>query len=259
MEAFNKMITTMPNIFMVRCKDINKGKKKGTEYIVKSHYSNEVRFLTPKQILAFEELSKRNPKEFISKLIDWHLQNDQILEFYQGSSYLLPNRYRRFYDKCVYVSTEKYELYFNDEAINKCSDIIYKLSERSKMDSYNFVKGKLESREALHMSLTLSDGFDFKKGRWAFYIDENDPVYLGPKRSVHYVADVVENGQIDEDDLTNILNLTEEFVKIYGKIGYVESNKEELVIHNKGSLKIEGIDKDKRIMNKVYQLIREEK
>jgi hypothetical protein len=92
----------------------------------------------------------------------------QILNFIKGDSRLLPSSYQRFYDECVVISTRNYQLYITDKAIEKCSEIIFKLSERSKKDSFNFVKDKLETRDASHLYISMGSS-DNSTGRSVWY------------------------------------------------------------------------------------------
>ena len=198
--------------------------------------------------------------ENLEKVIDLHLEGEQILSFTKGGSSLLPTNYQRFYDKCVAVETENYKLYINDKAIDRCENIVYKLSEKSKKDCFNFAKGKLESGSAKHLYISLTPCFN-RVGRSAFFEGEDDEFIsrFFPLNTVGYSSYPKEDGTFDEDDINNILTLIEEFTKARGLFEDGKYNSEDMVMYNKGSMKIQGIDKDKRLKEKVFELIKKER
>ena len=73
------------------------------------------------------ELSKNNPKEYISELVNLNFKNDLINMEATGTSHLLPSRFKRFYKSCVYFAGDKYQVYFVDDAIKYLSDKISRL------------------------------------------------------------------------------------------------------------------------------------
>ena len=188
------------------------------------------------------------------------MEGEKILSFTKGGSSLLPTNYQRFYNKCVAVETENYKLYINDAAIEKCSDVVFKLSERSKKDCFNFAKGKFEIGEAKHLYISLNPCFN-RVGRSAFFEGEDDEFIsrFFPVNTVGYSSYPKEDGTYDEDDINNILTLIEEFTRARGLFEDGRYNSEDMVMYNKGSMKIQGIDKDKRIKEKIFELVKKER
>ena len=139
-NKMDKLLTTKPSMLMIKSKDISKGLDLKITYPEKAI----TRRLTVADKTKLLDSIRKDTTLFLDQIIEWHLKGEEILNFIKGDSRLLPSSYQRFYDKCVVISTRNYQLYITDKAIEKCSEIVYKLSERSKKDSFSFVKGKLE-------------------------------------------------------------------------------------------------------------------
>ena len=199
---------------------------------------------------------RRNSVLFLDSIIDWHLEGEKILSFFKGGCSLLPTNYRRFYDECVAVETDNYKLYINDKAIEKCSDIVFKLSERSRHDCFNFVKGKLEKNQADHLYISLGS-CNNQVGRCASFEGEDGFNPIMPDNTVCYSVYKKEDKIYEEKDIYIILNMIEEFTKSRGAFIDGKTDGTDLVMYNCGSMKIEGIDKDKRILEKVKTLLKE--
>lgn len=256
----NDFINVRPESLMIICKEVIE--KECYEYVCKQQYNQDYipMNLTEEERNNLINLSKINVKEFIDNLIQHHLKGETITSIYEGSNYLLPSRFRQFYEKCITISTENYQLYFNDLAILKFRDTILKLNERSKTDSLNFVRGKLETEKVYNMHLSLDKGFSFRKGRGVRFV-EDDHIYIGPLNTIYYSAPISKKGNVDIDDINNIITLIEEFTKHKGLIKFANYNSDEMVIYyNNGSLKIAGMSKNsdmkERVHKKVNQLFR---
>jgi hypothetical protein len=246
------LISKKPNLFMVKSKDLEKGLD------IKAVYSKnaQTRYLTIGDKTKLLDAMRRDTTLFLEKIINWHLEEEKILSFIKGGCLLLPTNYRRFYDECVAVETDNYKLYINDKAIERCSDIVFKLSERSSIDCFNFVKGKLEKNQAEHLYISL-DTFNDQIGRCASFEGENELNPIMPDNTVCYSIYKKEDGTYDEKDVYNILSLIEEFTKARGLFKDGKHDYKDLVMYNRGSMKIQGIDKDKRIIEKVKTLLKE--
>ena len=250
----NEFINIRPGCLMITCKEIFKNNKQGYNYALKKiNVSNGKQInLTENERMDLIKLSELDSKQFIEELINIHLKDEQIIEFNEGNSYLLPSRFRQFYDKCVNICTEDYEIYFNDLAITKFKDTILKLNDRSKIDSINYVKAKLVEKKVNHMHLSFDEIDEFKKCRSAWYADEKE-LYFQPFSSVFYTVPISNEGDIDLDDLNNILELINYFTEYKEIPKYCDYNDNEMVIYyNNGSLKIVGLDKNQDIKKKIH-------
>lgn len=253
-NKMDKLLTTKPSMLMIKSKDISKGLDLKITYPEKAI----TRRLSVADKTKLLDSIRKDTTLFLEQIIDWHLKGEEILNFIKGDSRLLPPSYQRFYDECVVISTRNYQLYITDKAIEKCSEIVYKLSERSKKDSFSFVKGKLEIKDASHLYISL--GYDNGSGRSVWYEGGKENFLSGiiyPYHTVCYSAYAKEDGTYDEDDINNILLLIEEFTKNQGLFSFGKNNDTDLVMYNRGSMKIQGIDKDKRIKEKVLTLMEE--
>lgn len=254
-NKMDKLLTTKPSMLMIRSKDISEGLDLKITYPEKAITR---RLSVPDKTKLLDSIRK-DTALFLEQIIEWHLKGEEILNFIKGDSRLLPSSYQRFYDECVVVSTRNYQLYITDKAIEKCSEIVYKLSERSKKDSFSFVKGKLETRDANHLYISMGSA-DNGCGRSVWYEGGKENFLSGliyPYHTVCYSAYAKEDGTYDEDDIDNILLLIEEFTKNQGLFSFGKNNDTDLVMYNRGSMKIQGIDKDERIKEKVFTLMEE--
>jgi len=252
----DEFINKKPIFLMITCKEANKNGKKGYRYTFKQQFNDDCKHieLTQQEKDKLINLSKTNVKEFINNLIEIHLKDDLITDIYEGTNYLLPTRFRQFYDRCVTVSTKNYQIYFNDIAIEKFKDTILQLNERSKLDSLNFVKAKFANKKVNNMHLSLHQGFDFEKGRSVSFFEESRHICVGPINTVYYTAPVSKGGKVDISDINNIITLMEEFTKYKGLANYANYNSDEMVIYyNNGSLKIAGMNKNSDMKQRVHE------
>jgi hypothetical protein len=252
-DSLNKLISTKANMVMIKSKDL----RNGLDVKFWNTDDAEVRNLSKSDRFRLLDVMRKDIALFLEKIIDWHLEGEQITSFTKGGSSLLPTNYQRFYDKCVAIETENYELYINDKAIDRCENIVYKLSERSKKDCFNFVKYKIESGEAKHLLISLTP-YNERVGRHAWFESEQDKFIskFFPNNSVCYSSYPKEDGTYDEDDINNILGLIEEFTKARGLFEYGKSDSTDLVMYNRGSMKINCYNVDERIDEKVMSLLK---
>lgn len=254
-NKMDKLLTTKPNMLMIKSKDLSKGLNLKISYPIEAITR---RLSVPEKTKLLDAIRK-DTTLFLDQIIDWHLKGEQILNFVKGDSKLLPSNYQRHYDECVVISTRNYQLYITDKAIEKCSEIVLKLSERSKRDSFSFVKGKLETRDASHLYISMGSS-DNGCGRSVWYEGGKENFLSGliyPYHTVCYSTYAKEDGTYDEEDINNILLLIEEFTKNQGLFSFGKENDTDLVMYNRGSMKIQGIDKDERIKEKVFTLMEE--
>lgn len=250
-NKFDRLISTKPNMFIIKSKNLEEGLD------IKISYSkhSQVRNLCIGDKEKLIDAMKKDTTLFLEKIIDWHLENEKILSYIKGNNLLLPTNYQRLHNECVEICTQDYKLYIADKAIERCSNIVYKLSERSKRDCFKFVMGKLNSLHAEHLYISLGSSND-QIGRCVSFEGEDELHIYIPDNTVSYNIYPKEDGTYDEDDINNILTLIETFTHKRGMFRYGKNNLTNLVMYNNGSLKIEGIDKDKRIVEKAKTLMR---
>ena len=250
-DKFEDLITRKPNLLMIKSKDLEKGLD------LKVIYSKNAptRYLSIGDKTKLLDSMRRDTVLFLEKIIDWHLEEEKILSFIKGGCSLLPTNYRRFYDECVAIETVNYKLYINDKAIERCSNIVFKLSERSKMECLNFIKGKLQKNQAEHLYISLGN-YNNQIGRCASFEGENELNPIMPDNTVCYSVYPKQDGTYDEDDINNILIIMEEFTKSRGLFKNGKYDYTNLIMYNSGSMKIQGIDKDKRLLEKAKCLVK---
>lgn len=248
----DKFISTKPNILMIKSKDLEKGLD------MKIVYSKDAptRYLSTQDKAKLIDIMRRNSVLFLDSIIDWHLEEEKVLSFFKGGCSLLPTNYRRFYDECVAVETDNYKLYINDKAIERCSDIVFKLNERSRHDCFNFVKDKLEKNQVEHLYISL-EPFSHQVGRSVSFEGENELNPIIPDNTVCYNVYKKETDNYDERDIYTILDFIEKFRKSRGEFIRTKTNGFDLVMYNEGSMKIQGVNSDRRIIEKVKTLMKE--
>lgn len=239
-ETLDMTLNQKLKTLIIVCKDVQKKTKVGTQIILKMCFDkngeNTLSKETQNDLLSTYQ---KSASAYTEQLLMAHLDQKKITSYKRGTSYLLPNRFKRFYDKCVCFSAEGLNIYFTDLAISKFQKTIMALSERSKKDSLAFIKGKLESHEAYNLGINISNGLSFCRVRQASFIGSDD-CYLGPKNTVYYEVNLNEDGTIDSGDVNNILELIELYAKVYGNFKYIKYNEEECIAYNNGSMQIIG-------------------
>ncbi|MBQ9071944.1 MAG: hypothetical protein IJY25_02165 [Bacilli bacterium] len=260
----DEFINTKPEFLMITCKEVEKNGKKCYRYIFKQQFNESCKDikLTQQERDTLINLSKNCPKEFLDSLIQVYLKDDLITSIYEGTNLLLPPNFRQFYDRCITISTKNHQIYFNDLAIEKFKDTILKLNERSKIDSLNFVRGKLESKKVNNMQLYLENCNSFKIGRDVKFIEESRHICVGPNNTVYYSAPVSKKGKVDVVDMNNTITLMEEFTKYKGLAQSYYNNRGDDAItlyYNNGKLEIIGLNNNldfkEKVQEKVKQLL----
>jgi len=250
-NKFDRLISTKPNMFIIKSKNLEEGLD------IKISYSkhSQVRNLCIGDKEKLIDAMKKDTTLFLEKIIDWHLENEKILSYTKGNNLLLPTNYQRLHDECIEICTQDYKLYIVDKAIERCSNIVYKLSERSKRDCFKFVMGKLNGFYAEHLYISLNNSDD-KLGRYVLFEGEEELDQNISENTVCYNVYPKEDGTYDEDDINNILTLIEAFTHKRGMFKHGKTSISDLVMYNSGIMKIHGIDKDKRLIEKAKRLMR---
>lgn len=230
------------------CKD--KKYKTGTRGLIECKYSFPIESaeydISEEEKKNILNLLKTNPKEAIKLMIEAQLKGEQILSYTKGSSYLLPNRFQRFYNEAISFETEQSEIYFADKSIIRFSDLIEKLKKRNEEDMVKFAICKIESQKARHLAISVG-GSTYHYSKHVFLDDDRDRLSIGPKDALYYSN----NMELSESDLLSIDKLITVFTQTYGLFEYIKWNKEECVAYNRNSLRISGIDKNPELLEKV--------
>ena len=251
--ALDKQLSSL----IVVCKDEVRRGKIGTNFILKMLFNPDKKSpISEEDKIRLRSLYQKSGGEYTRELIMAYLNNKLITSFKKGTSYLLPSRYQRFYNQCVTFSTDDLDIYFSDNAISKFRKTIFNLSERSKKDSFSFVKGKIMTKEACNLGINITNPTSNFQGRGVYYSD-NDEYGIGPSKSVYYSIDINSDGIVDPIDVDNILELIELFRIVYGDFRYIKYNDRECVAFNNGSMKVTGIDLEPKVFKKTISSLRE--
>ena len=202
------------------------------------------------------KISEENRKEFPQEFLNQELEGREITEFYRGTNSLLPTRFRRFYQECVKVSTKGLTIYFTDLAIEKFQTMIAKLERRSLSDGFQLVSDCLEKEDVINMSLSVSDGTPFLRGRSFYYEKGNDYSRICPMHTIYYRTDRREDGTIDSEEISNMEEMITLFARKNGGFSMMKWNEKECVAYNWGSILVTGIDKAPELKEKVYRYVK---
>ena len=202
------------------------------------------------------KISEENRKEFPQEFLNQELEGREITEFYRGTNSLLPTRFRRFYQECVKVSTKGLTIYFTDLAIEKFQTMIAKLERRSLSDGFQLVSDCLEKEDVINMSLSVSDGTPFLRGRSFYYEKGNDSLLDSPRYTAYYHTDENEDGTIHPEEIANMEDIISLFAQQNGGFSSMRWNDKECVAYNRGSIYVTGIDKAPQLKEKIYRYMK---
>lgn len=270
-----EMSSSIHNNTIIVCKEGTRKGKNGVNITIKASYSQkdltddiEVCSLEDKrkalsyhELQELMELAKTSPSKYVEKLILSQFGDLPVLGESEGTSYLLPNRFQRFYDNCVTFYGEQYQVYFTDLAITCFAEFIKKLREKRKQESLKYAEKMIVSGKAQHLKLTISKGFDFDRTTECVFCKNDSYVRcLDPKNVLYYYISQDKEGNIDKEDIENLKQVLMMFSKQKDGLSYMEWTSEEAVAHSHkgGSIKLTGrdLDKDDSVFEKMYSLIR---
>ncbi len=176
------------------------------------------------------------------------------------TSIVLPTAFQRQYDFCHTFVAGGLEIHFPDTAMAFFKSTIDSLDERSKVDSLAFAKTKLVKGKTNHMLLSFDTPRYAQKGRTVYFEHERNHHLLTPNNSLYYCIDTDLAGNIDPQDMENVLSLVEIFAKIYGPFDYVKTwNNEFIANSNNRLLSVKGVPSDSALYTKVLSLSRKHK
>ncbi len=260
-NTIQKLLQEEPISTMISCiPEDEKGSPK-MQLFLKSQYPKAVvpSSIPEERWKGLETLFYKNPRKAIEEILQYRFLDREITGMYEGSAQLiLPTRQHQSFKKCTSFETNDYQVYFNDYAIPIFKNTILKLSEKSKRDSFHFMKRKMESGDSKHLHITISEGFQDTRSRLCMFLKNNSGASLDSADALYYYINLNQDGTIDPGDLANILRLVEIFVKTYGEFNKVKQSDTTCIGYNDGSLKITGIDKVEEPAQKIYSLRKKE-
>lgn len=207
------------------------------------------------------ELSKNNPKEYISELVNLNFKNDLINMEATGTSHLLPSRFERFYKSCVYFAGDKYQVYFVDDAIKYLGDKISQLKLRRIEDSRTYAIKAIETGKVQNLKFRFFDGFSWNKETYCVY-DENNENYCmatEPQHVLYYKICLDDEKKANPVDTKNMIDILDKFVLVHGPIKYISYTTKELIASScdyiDSTIKIDGLDNaPEELVDKVLSL-----
>lgn len=207
------------------------------------------------------KLSKTNPKLYCEKLILSQFGNSPILEENRGTSYIMPNRFQRFYENCISFENKSYQVYFPDLSIKYFSNLINKLSLKRKKDSLKYAKDMINRGKVRNLKLSLFEGFNFKHSNYCYYDKNDEGRHLNPSHALYYSICLDEDGNFNKQDLENMKEILELFAESYDGLRHARWDSDDLVAYGKsgGSLLIEGHKKEPYFLDQVCKLTKKKK
>ncbi len=260
-ETIKKALALTPLSAMVTCRPEDEKGRPKVELSIKYQYPKKKlpSGISEERRKGLEMLFYKNPKKALEAIIQYRFLDREITGAYDGSaSIILPTKYHQFYTRCTSFETSGYQIYFNDFAIPVFKNTILKLNERSKQDSFQFLKRKIEAGESQHLRLSVTERYQNTTSRMCMQLENKGKFSLDPENALYYYVNFKEDGTLDSDDLENILKLIEIFARTYGEFGMINTSGTDCVGYNVGSLKATGIDKVPEIYQKVYSLRKRE-
>ncbi len=256
-----KMLKEIPLSEMISCiPETVKGEPK-MELSIKYRYPSKAisSNIPEERIAGLQALFYKNPRKALEEIIRYRFQDNEILGAYEGdASILLPTKYHQSYRKCVSFEAGGYQIYFNDSAISIFKNTILRLDEKSKRDSFHFIKRKLESGESQHLHLSISESRDNTRNRMCMLQENKGRHSVDPINALYYYVNLKADGTLDVGDFKNMLELIEVFASMYGEFGMIHQTDTECVGYNIGSLKVTGIDTIPEMKEKIYSLRKRE-
>lgn len=260
-RTIEKMLQETPLSEMIACTPADRKGNFKTALSIEYQYPKEMSSsnIPEDKRKELEDLFQRNPKKAMEEIIRYRFLDSEITGYYDGAaSLVLPTKYHRIYQRSISFETKGYRVYFNDFAIPVFKSTILKLSERSKQDSFQFIKGKLEAGESHNLHLSITEPFQSTRSRMCMLLGSKDHLEVNPENTLCYYTNLLQDGTLEEGDLENILELIEIFAEKYGKFCEVKSIENGLAGYNMGSLKVTGADSVPAVAQKIYSLRKKE-
>lgn len=259
-NKIRRMLTEEPSSTMISCIPEDEKGKNVMRLTIQSNYPKrkELSRIPEERRKGLETLFYKNPRKAIDEILRYRFSDREIIGMYDGdASLILPTRERSFYRKCTSFETHGYQIYFNDYAMSIFKNTILRLDEKSKKDSFQFIKRKIENGESQHLHLSITEGFQDTRSRITMQL-KNKGHSEDPENALYYYTNLLQDGTVDGRDLKNILELIEVFVQMYGPFGMISESDKCCVGYNVGSLKVTGISTVPEMYQKVYSLRKRE-
>lgn len=206
---------------------------------VRASLLHEKQCLTPERVEELVALAKNEPRRYVEELIRLNTKDHLLLTEQEGNSYLLPSHMRGHYQKCKLYEGEDYRVCFVDKAIEDFSCFFEELTKKRRSDSYTFMKEHLEKQTVKNLHIYLHPFTEVYSTTEGITLDE-EPLLPTPPALYYSVIENLDQ-TIPEEEVTMMNNMIDSFVQVNGYFNWGKFNEEELVLYNRGSLKIEGI------------------
>lgn len=260
-SKIQKMLAEEPISTMISCRPEDKKGNPTMQLVVQSKYPKKVE---PSRIPeerrdGLETLFYKNTRKALEEIIQYRFLDREITGYYDGlASMILPMKDCGDHQRCVSFETNGFRIYFNDFAVPIFKSTILKLSERSKQDSFQFIRRKIEGGESTHLHLSMTPSYQNTRSRMCMQLPNKGKRCLDPENALYYYTNFLPDGSLEPKDLENVLELIEIFAKTYGKFGMIKESVNECIGYNVGSLKITGTETVIEPLQKVYSLRKKE-
>ena len=207
---------------------------------VRASLLKEEHSLTPEKLEELVTLAKDTPHRYVEELVRLNAKDHLLLTEREGNSYLLPSSIRKDYQKCKLYEGDNYQVCFVDNAIDDFSSLCEELTKKRRQDSYTLAEKQLENQKISNLHIYIHPFTEAYSTNEGISLDE-EPILPTPKALYYSVIQNLER-TIPEAELTIINQLISSFVQANGYFEWGKFNREEIVLYNGGSLKIEGIE-----------------
>lgn len=232
---------------------------KGLACDLKAIYSDDEYKFSASELERLITLSKNNPEEYISELIDLNFEDDFILE--ECTSRLLPYQLKGN-KKFVHFAGSSYEVYFVDDAIKHLSDKIDKLKLKRIEDSRTYAVKMIETGRVQNLNFNFFYGFPFTQQQYCECENNIDDYCIKTSpNTLYYGTAIGSKKKIDSADIKNMIDILDKFVLVHGPIKNIEISQKKLVAESQdcdyinGYVVIKHLDNaPRKLVKKIYSL-----
>ncbi len=210
--------------------------------------------LTPERLEELVTLAKNAPRKYIEELIKLNTKDHLLLTKQEGNAYLLPSQMKNHYHKCKLYEGENYRVCFVDNAIEDFSSFIEELTQKRRNDSYTFTKKHIEEQTVKNLHIYIHPFTDIYSVSEGIILDKSPLLPTPPALYYSVVQDLDQT--ISEEEVVLMNNMIDSFVQVNGYFEWGKYNHREMVLYNKGSLKLEGIQLVPSVVEKAKSYIK---
>ena len=205
---------------------------------VRASLLKEEHSLTPEKLEELVTLAKDTPHRYVEELVRLNVKDHLLLTEQEGNSYLLPSSIRKDCQKCKLYEGENYRVCFVDNAIDDFSSLCEELTQKRRQDSYTLAEKQLENQKIRNLQIYIHPFTEAYSVNEGLVLDE-EPILPVPKALYYSVIQNLDR-TLPDAELALVNQLIDFFVQAYGYFEWGKFNREEIVLYNGGSLKIEG-------------------